>query len=82
MNLSFVVQKKLSMIATKTREESQIKFWIIKKGWEVGVFLVSIPPVKKRCYDPEHTNVFCKIHRDFAIFLRTPCLQNTSGGCF
>ena len=48
------------MIATKTREESQIKFWIIKKGWGEGVSLVSIPPVKKRCYDPVHTKVFAK----------------------
>ena len=31
------------MVATKTREESQIKFGMVKKEWMGVVFLVFIP---------------------------------------
>ena len=34
------------MIATKTREESQIKFGVVENGWGV-VLLVFIPPSQK-----------------------------------
>ena len=41
------------MIAAKTREESQINLgWYKKGGRGGGVFLVFIPPAKKRFYRP------------------------------
>ena len=49
------------MIAKKTREESQIKFGMVKKRLGGGVFSFYPPKSKKRCYGPDfaiNINVF------------------------
>ena len=51
----FCCPKTLSMIATKTKEESRIKFGMVKKRVGGGVFSFYPPPPpqsKKRCYGP------------------------------